>query len=143
VPSWQPRSNGRWADRAELDELALPEQRALLDAELAEAESGLVPELRAPWCRIGWLDAATAWIEAQLAAHGTPLIGELDQVANWGLSCILRGHTAAGAVYFKAAATLPLFVNEPVIVAALARRYPDHIPTPLSLEVLQAVGSSP
>ena len=58
---------------------------------------------------------------------------EVDQVTNWSLSCVLRGHTAAGAVYFKAAATLPLFVNEPVIMAALARRYPEHIPAPLSL----------
>jgi aminoglycoside/choline kinase family phosphotransferase len=132
--SWQPPSHGRWAGRAELEELARPEQRAVIDAYLAEAEGGLIPELRAPWCRIGWLDAATAWIEAQLVANGTPLIGEVDQVTNWGLSCVLRGHMVAGAVYFKAAATLPLFVNEPVIMVALARRYPEHIPAPLRLD---------
>jgi Phosphotransferase enzyme family len=134
APSWQPPPHGRWVGRGELGALAQPEQRALLDTELAGAESGLIPELRAPWCRSGWLDAATVWIADQLAANGTPLIGEVDQVANWSLSCVLRGHTAAGAVYFKAAATLPLFVNEPVIMAALARRYPEHIPTPLRLD---------
>jgi hypothetical protein len=134
APSWQPLPHSRWVNRAELDQLAQPEQRAVLDAYLAEAESGLIPKLRAPWCRAGWLDAATAWIEAQLEARGTPLVGEVDQVTNWGLSCVLRGHTAAGAVYFKAAATLPLFVNEPVIMAALARRYPEHIPAPVSLD---------
>jgi hypothetical protein len=106
----------------------------VLDAYLAEVESGVIPELRAPWCRVGWLDAATAWIAAQLAARGTPLVGAVDQVTNWSLSCILRGHTVAGAVYFKAAAAPPLFVNEPVITAALAGRYPDHIPMPLSLD---------
>jgi hypothetical protein len=132
--SWQPPAHGRWIARAELGELAQPEQRALLDTELAEVESGVIPELRVPWCRIGWLDTARAWIAAQLAARGTPLIGEVEQVTNWSLSCILRGHTVAGAVYFKATATLPLFVNEPLIMAALARRYPDHIPMPLSLD---------
>jgi hypothetical protein len=137
APSWQPPSHGRWANCAELDEMAQPEQRAVLDAYFAEVESGLIPELRAPWCRTGWLDTAIAWIAAQLAARGTPLVGEVEQVTNWSLSCILRGHTAAGAVYFKAAATLPLFVNEPVIMAELARRYPDHIPAPLSLDSQQ------
>src|SRR5262245_38203146 len=132
--SWQPPAHGRWIARAELYELAQPEQRALLDAELAEVESGVIPELRTPWCRVGWLDTATAWIAAQLAAHGTPLVGEVEQVTNWGLSCVLRGHTVAGAVYFKATATLPLFVNEPVIMAGLARRYPEQSPMPLSLD---------
>jgi hypothetical protein len=132
--SWQPPAHGHWISRAELGELAQPEQRAVLDAYLAEVESGLIPELRAPWCRVGWLDTATAWIAAQLATRGTPLVGEVEQVTNWSLSCILRGHTFTGAVYFKATATLPLFVNEPVIMAALARRYPDHIPMPLSLD---------
>jgi aminoglycoside/choline kinase family phosphotransferase len=134
APSWQPPAHGCWAGRAELDELAQPEQRAVLDAYLAEAEHGVLPELRMPWCRAGWLDAATAWIAAQLADHGTPLVGEVEQVSNWSLSCVLRAHTATGAVYFKAAATLPLFVNEPVIMAELARRYPDHIPAPIRLD---------
>ena len=134
APSWQPPAHGRWASRAELSELAQPEQGAVLDTYLAEVERGLIPELRASWCRAGWFDAATAWIAAQLATRGTPLVVAVDQVTNWSLSCILRGYTAAGAVYFKATATLPLFVNEPVIMAALARRYPDHIPMPLSLD---------
>jgi hypothetical protein len=134
APSWQPPAHGRWVARAELDELAQPEQREVLDAYLAEVERGLLPKLRAPWCRNGWLDTAMAWIAAQLADHGTPLVGEVEQVTNWSLSCVLRAHTDAGAVYFKAAATLPLFVNEPVVMAGLARRFPDHIPMPLRLD---------
>jgi hypothetical protein len=134
APSWQPPAHGRWVARAELGDLAQPEQRAVLDAELAEVESGEIPELCAPWCRVGWLDTATAWIAAQLRARSTPLVGEVEEVTNWSLSCVLREHTVAGAVYFKATATLPLFVNEPVIMAGLARRYPEHIPMPLSLD---------
>jgi len=133
-PCWQPPAHGRWASRAELDALARPEQRAVLDTYLAEVESGSIPELRAPWCRSGWLDTATAWIEAQLMARDTALVGEVEQVKNWSLSCILRAHTATGAVYFKVAAALPLFVNEPVVMAALARRYPASIPAPLSMD---------
>ena len=63
--SWQPPAHGHWISRAELGELVQPEQRAVLDAELAEVESGLIPELRVSWCRVGWLDTATAWIAAQ------------------------------------------------------------------------------
>jgi hypothetical protein len=137
APSWQPPAHGRWAGRAELSELAQPEQRAVLDAYLAEAEHGMIPELRAAWCRIGWFDTAKAWMAAQMAAFGTPLVGEVEQVTNWSLSCVLRGHTAMGAVYFKATARLPLFVNEPVVMAGLAQRYPDHVPAPLSLEPQQ------
>jgi hypothetical protein len=134
APSWQPPAHGRWAGRADLDALAHPEQRAVLDAYLAEVESGAIPDLRAPWCRVGWLDAAVDWIDSQLAARGTPLVGAVEQVKNWGISCILRANTAAGAIYFKVAAALPLFVHEPLVMAALARRYPDHIPMPLSLD---------
>jgi hypothetical protein len=134
APSWQPPAHSRWAGRVELGELAQPEQRAVFDAYLAEVECGRIPELRASWCRVGWLDAAKAWMAAQMATLGTSLVGEVEQVTNWSLSCVLRRHTATRAVYFKATATLPLFVNEPVVMDALARRYPNHVPIPLCLD---------
>jgi hypothetical protein len=106
----------------------------VLAAYLAEVEGGVIPPLRTQWCRVSWLDEAVAWMEAQLAARDTPLIGAIEQVKNWSLSCILRAPTPAGAVYFKVAAVLPLFVNEPVVMVALSRRYPASIPAPLILD---------
>jgi hypothetical protein len=133
-PSWRPPENCRWAGRADLLAVADAEQRAALDAHLAEAEGGPIPALRAPWCLPGWLDAATAWVSSQLHDLGRPPSGPIEQVKNWSLSCVLRAPTAAGAVYFKVAAALPLFVNEAVIMEALARRYPGHIPAPLRID---------
>jgi hypothetical protein len=133
-PTWQPPANYRWAGRADLLAVADAEQRASIDAHLAEAEGRPIPALRTPWCLPGWLDAATAWVTSQLEDLGRPPIGPIDQVKNWSISCILRARTATGAVYFKTAAALPLFVNEPVVMAFLARRHPAHIPAPLRID---------
>jgi hypothetical protein len=40
-------------------------------------------------------------------------------------------------VFFKASLSLPLFVNEGVVMAALAQVYPDHIPAPLAVDANQ------
>jgi hypothetical protein len=133
-PLWQPPSNARWGGRADVGELALPEQRAVVDDYLAEAEGRALPLLRTQWYRAGWLDTAIAWITEQLMALGRPLTGPVVQVKHWSISCVLRAPTLAGDVYFKAAAPLPLFVNEPVVTAWLARRYPAHIVAPLAID---------
>jgi hypothetical protein len=132
-PSWQPPAHGRWVERAELNDLQ-PEHCAVIEGYLAEVEHGSIPALRTQWCRVGWLDQAVAWITEQLAALDRPLVGPVAQVKHWSISCILRAPTALGNTYFKVAATLPLFVNEPVVTAWLAQRYAYHIPRPLALE---------
>jgi hypothetical protein len=133
-PGWQPPAGARWISRPELHELASPGQQAVIDSYFIEVAQGAVPEQRMPWWREGWLDQATGWIEAQLAALGMPLTGSVIQVQSGSISCILRTNTAGGAIYFKATANLPLFVNEPVMMAALAQRHPDLIPAPLCFD---------
>src|SRR5262249_13701009 len=112
----------------------LPEQRAALEDYLTEAASGEIPVLRAPWARPGWLDEATAWIEAQLQALGTPPIMPVEQVKSWGIACVLRVRTTRGMRYFKAPAALPLFAHEPSVMAGLAQMFPDYIPAPLRMD---------
>jgi len=56
------------------------------------------------------------------------------QLRAWELSCILRAPTATGDVYLKAVPDSPLFVNEPVVTAALAALFPDQVPAPLAVE---------
>lgn len=63
-PAWHPPGNAAWIGRAALADLApvRPDHRALIDAVLAESESGQIPDLREPWARPGWFVTAAAWL---------------------------------------------------------------------------------
>ena len=114
--------------------LALPEQRPVIEAHLAEIDHGSCPELRPPWARPGWFDAAQVWIEQQLSQLGHTVVRPVEHVKSWGISCVLRAHTHAGNFFFKEASTLPLFADEPSVTSALARLFPDHVPRPLGID---------
>src|SRR5919112_3616155 len=135
-PAWEPQDGAEWVGRAALADLPLahPEHRALVAAHLAEAESGQIPEHRPPWARVGWFELAAAWTQSELARLGYSLSAPVEQIKSWGISCILRAHTASGGVYFKAASSLPLFAHEPAVMRGLSGLYPDHIPAPLSID---------
>jgi hypothetical protein len=135
-PAWQPPDGAAWVGRTALADLPLahPEHRALIAAHLAEAEQGQIPDLRPPWARAGWFARAAAWMEAELARLDRPLTTPVEQVKSWGISCLLRAGTAAGAVYFKVASARPLFAHEPALMRGLAALYPAHIPAPLSVD---------
>ena len=132
-------ADAQWADRALLADLALaqPEQRTTILTWLTEQETGDVPALRSPWARPGWWAAIHAWVAAELVRQGRALNGPLEQRKIWSVSCLLRGTTAEGPVYVKAAPALPLFANEAAITAALGARYPAWVPTPLALDADQ------
>jgi hypothetical protein len=133
---WHPPGGAAWIGRAALADLApaQPDQRALIDAVLAEAESGQIPDLREPWARPGWFVAAAAWTESELLRLGYTLTAPVEQVKSWGISCILRGHTTGGAVYFKVASSRPLFVHEPRLTRRLSELYPGQVPAPLATD---------
>lgn len=132
----QPPTDSLWIEQATLDELPLaqPEQRPVLSTYLAEQNGAPTPPLRTPWAYPGWHVEAVAWIEAQLTQLGYTLLAPIEQIKSWCLSCILRAQTSDGPVYFKIAARLPLFADEPQIMAALSARYPALIPTPLAID---------
>ena len=135
--------NGQWVNRVMLEDLplTLSEQRAPLLHYLAENaqgnESSLIDARRAPWARRGWFAAASAWIEAAIVEQGYTQTGPVEQLRNWSISSILVTPTSRGRVYFKAAAALPLFVDEPALTQTLAQLYPAHIPTPLIIDRAQ------
>ena len=118
-------AGARWIGEAELSALKLEREndRPFLDAWLAETSSGQVPPLRPPWERRGWLDEALAWIDAQVERTGE--VGYV-KIA-WGGSYILRVPIAGEDLYFKAVYTKP--PGEVALVAALAERWPDNVPT--------------
>jgi hypothetical protein len=134
----------RAVDRAALARLPLasPAHRPLLDRCLAELTAA--PPSCMPWTRRGWFATAARWIAERLHDAGRPATGPVEQLRTWGISCILRVPTATGDVYCKAippgsgnasvAGNGLLFANEPALLAALAARFPDHVPRPLAVD---------
>jgi hypothetical protein len=137
-PAWSPPA-GELVGREQLAglTLAVVEQRTAIEEWLAEAAGAPVPERRNPWARRGWFARAAAWTEQQLARQGYALAAPVEQFRSASISCVLRAPTTRGDVYFKAAAALPLFGNEPVLTQALAERFPEQIPAILATEPAQ------
>jgi hypothetical protein len=117
--------------------LARPEQRAFVEEWLAEAVGAPAPNQRTPWARPGWFPRAAAWFEQQLSRHGYTLEAPVEQFRSSSISCVLRARTDRGDAYFKAAAALPLFGDEPALTQSLAERFPEHVPTILAIEPAQ------
>src|SRR5215213_1122459 len=83
--------------------------------------------------------ALAARVVEELAGSGTgqlgrPLTGPAEQMQVWDLSCVLRAPTAAGHVWFKATAASPLFVNEGLVMGALAGLFGDRVPAPVAVD---------
>lgn len=131
---------GQWVDWAMLANLPLtnPDQRALLLNYLEENEQGedspLIDQRRSPWARPGWFASASAWIEEAIREQGFTQLGPVQQLRNWSISCLLTVPTSAGKLFFKAAATLPYFVNEPALMQTLSGLFPQFIPAPLKID---------
>jgi hypothetical protein len=87
-----------------------------------------------PWAARGWFDRAEGWLLETMAAIGRPVTGPPAQVRAWELSCVLRAPTGAGDVWFKTNATLPLFVNEGVVLGTLSELFGDRVPVPLAVD---------
>lgn len=131
-----PPLGGRWMERAALAEAPLTDEgiRGLLLDYLDGEAAGRIPPLRAPWAQPGWFAEAGRWMTETLTGLGRVPSGAVQQFRNLGISSLLRVPTAAGLVYCKATAKLPLFVNEAVLMGLLAERFPGQIPMPLAIE---------
>ena len=88
----------------------------------------------AGWARAGWFAEASAWIEVAINELGYVQSGPVQQLRNWSISSLLVAPTTRGKLFFKAAASLPLFVNEPALTQTLATLHPDQLPTPLKID---------
>jgi hypothetical protein len=82
----------------------------------------------------GWFAEADRWLRSTMERLGRPLTGPVRQARVWRLSCLLRAPTGDGDVWFKANTTSPLFVNEGVVMGALAGLFPGRVPAPLAVE---------
>ena len=79
--------------------------------------------IQLPWEQPGWLEQATAWIQAQLAERGRHASGPVELLHQRPWSAFARVPTDEGAAYFKAPA--PMFKYEAALTQALARWRPD------------------
>jgi hypothetical protein len=126
----------RWVGREDLAGAALQHH------EYATVAAGLLDALAAgarhpggaPWAARGWFHDAECWLRSSLDRLGWTVTGPVQQRQVWELSCILRAPTARGDVYFKAMRESPPFVNEGVVMRALAELFPDHVPAPLAVD---------
>lgn len=132
---WEAPAHARWVGRAELAGIGLKDegQRALLEGYLDALERGAVPEERPPWAQPGWLPAVRDWLAAAAKRLGHDLV-DIEQVKHWSISSVLRVATDGPDLYFKASARLPLFVEEAMLTARLAERFPGYVPAPLAVE---------
>ncbi|HEY6404398.1 MAG TPA: phosphotransferase [Blastocatellia bacterium] len=134
LESWEPPS-GAWVSRDELTKLHLQRQdhRDVLEDWFDEVETGDLPLSRAPWALQDWFDRASTWIYAQLHDRGIQPTGPIEQLRNWGISCILKVSATRGDVYFKA---VPEFLtNEPALVEFLSENLPLFSLEPLAVDV--------
>ena len=133
-PAWEPR--GAWAlDRVgDLDRLRIDDtDRRFLSSYLDELAAGVIPKERPPWARSGWAVEVRSWIEQETTRLGHVLVG-IEQVKQWSISSVLRVRTDGPTMYFKVPARLPLFVEEGIVTARLAERFPGYVPAPLAVE---------
>ena len=133
-PLWEAPPHGRWVESGDLDRLRVDDaDEQLLRSYLDELGSGAIPEQRPPWARAGWATDARDWIQRETARLGHVLVG-IEQVKHWSISSVLRVRTSGPTMYFKVPARLPLFVEEGIVTARLAERFPGYVPAPLAIE---------
>ena|SRR5829696_4851089 len=99
-----------------------------------DLESGRPPARPQPWAARGWHVQAEDWLAAEMGRLGRPLTGPVEQMRVSELASVLRAPTTAGDVWFKASIASPLFVNEGVVMRALARLFPGKVPAPLAVD---------
>jgi hypothetical protein len=126
-----------WAGRAELAGAAGDGDGALAARVVEELAGSGTGQLGRPWTARGWFAGAERWLHEAMAAIGRPLTGPAEQMQVWDLSCVLRAPTAAGHVWFKATAASPLFVNEGLVMGALAGLFGDRVPAPVAVDAEQ------
>ena len=96
---------------------------------MTDAERGHDP---AGWTTPQWREAATAWLDRQLAAAGLARTGPVAQprIRVWGT--VLRAPTTGGPVWLKAPAPATAF--EVSLYPVLARLVPDRVLVPLAAD---------
>ncbi|MBP8001692.1 MAG: phosphotransferase [Chloroflexi bacterium] len=87
--------------------------------------------IQLPWEQPGWLEEATAWMQAQLGAQGWQVVTPVELLHQRPWSTFARVGTDKGLVYFKAPA--PPFFEAP-LTQFLAQKRPDCTVSVLAIE---------
>lgn len=123
-------TGGQWVECRHLDHFpSLPTHHKEVINQVWQ--TGIIRSTRSRWVEPGWETEAAQWIAQQLPQ--TTILA-IEPVKGWGISYVSRVRTTDGLFYFKATADLPLFVNEGVVSAGLAKLFPQFIPAPHAVE---------
>lgn len=124
-----------WLGPASLDTtpLAVPAERDLLHAWLAERRERRPSRERGDWAFPGWRDRATGWAEGELRRQrAAARILEIGQLRVWEFSCVLRLRTDDGDFFLKA---LPrAAATETCLTRRLAETHPGSTPVVVATE---------
>lgn len=118
-----------WVDVMEAHErMREPEIRSAL------AQVGAVPDIRrAPWERPGWHSSAADWFVEVLVENGLHVTKAPVQVKGaWSQSCVLRAEADGRRWFLKAVGQKP--PAETAVLPLLAQRFPDRVPTIVSVD---------
>ncbi|MFN8510185.1 MAG: aminoglycoside phosphotransferase family protein [Deinococcaceae bacterium] len=129
-------TQGDWVPRSGLPSISPPELLETLNQCFDELEGLVLPTARVPWAKPGWILEVCKWIEDQLSEHGC-VPQKTKLIKNWSLSSVLEIQAQLTKLYFKVAADIPLFGNEPLVTRALAALCPECIPEVILIESQQ------
>jgi hypothetical protein len=79
-----------------------------------------------PFCRLGWMDTLTHWIEEVVRPLGSELTGDFVQLNGSETFSLVRFKTTKKPVWFKAVGYPNL--HEYDVTQGLARLFPQHLP---------------
>jgi Phosphotransferase enzyme family len=84
------------------------------------------------WASAEWREAATSWLDEQLASHGISRSGEVEQPHLRPWATVLSAPTTAGRVWLKALGPATAF--ESGLYELLQRTAPERVLTPVAVE---------
>ena len=120
--------DGRWRELDALAEVAPAAFAEDVARWAREQRDGVIPDLRSPWARPGWLEEATRWIGESVAVAG------IESFRRWPLSAVLVVTATSGQrLYFKAA--FRPFAHEPLVTQALGDEHPGLVPDVVAVDV--------
>jgi hypothetical protein len=95
-----------------------------------EIRRGVGPDV---WASAEWREAATTWLDEQLASHGMRRSGEIEQPHLRPWATVLSAPTATGRVWLKALGPATAF--EAGLYELLQRAAPKQVLAPLAVDV--------
>lgn len=126
----------RWADQEFIETISSigPKLKHTIKRILTMVETGERLHNWPPWAQPGWYQNVTHWVNEHIKPIGATMTGALEQRRISGRTCLLLVPTDRGDFFFKAMAPISSFAPEAVLMSALNKKMPEHIPKPIAID---------